>query len=58
MEILKVENINKTFDDLHVLKGVSFDMQKGEVVAIIGSSGGGKTTLLRCLTFLETPNYP
>ena len=54
MEILKVENINKTFDDLHVLKGVSFDMQKGEVVAIIGSSGGGKTTLLRCLTFLET----
>ena len=52
MEILKVENINKTFDDLHVLKGVSFGMQKGEVVAIIGSSGGGKTTLLRCLTFL------
>ncbi|MBQ9715525.1 MAG: amino acid ABC transporter ATP-binding protein, partial [Clostridia bacterium] len=53
MEILKVENINKTFDDLHVLKGVSFGMNKGEVVAIIGSSGGGKTTLLRCLTFLE-----
>jgi len=53
MEILKVENINKTFDDLHVLKGVSFEMNKGEVVAIIGSSGGGKTTLLRCLTFLE-----
>ena len=53
MEILKVENINKSFDDLHVLKGVSFEMNKGEVVAIIGSSGGGKTTLLRCLTFLE-----
>ena len=53
MEILKVENINKTFDDLHVLKGVSFEMNKGEVVAIIGSSGGGKTTLLRCLSFLE-----
>ncbi|MBQ9715458.1 MAG: amino acid ABC transporter ATP-binding protein [Clostridia bacterium] len=51
--MLKVENINKTFDDLHVLKGVSFCMNKGEVVAIIGSSGGGKTTLLRCLTFLE-----
>ena len=35
MEILKVENINKSFDDLHVLKGVSFEMKKGEVVAII-----------------------
>ena len=53
MEVLKINNLNKSFDDLHVLKGVSFDMQKGEVVAVIGASGGGKTTMLRCLTFLE-----
>ena len=54
MEILKVNDLNKSFGDLHVLKGISFSMKKGEVLAIIGSSGGGKTTLLRCLTFLET----
>lgn len=53
MEVLKITNLNKSFDDLHVLKGVSFSMQKGEVVAVIGASGGGKTTMLRCLTFLE-----
>ena len=53
MEVLKINNLNKSFDDLHVLKGVSFNMQKGEVVAVIGASGGGKTTMLRCLTFLE-----
>ena len=38
-----------------VLKGISFSMEKGETVSVIGSSGGGKTTLLRCLTFLEIP---
>ena len=53
MEVLKINNLNKSFDDLHVLRGVSFNMQKGEVVAVIGASGGGKTTMLRCLTFLE-----
>lgn len=53
MEILNVNNLNKSFGELHVLKGVSFTMNKGEVTAVIGSSGGGKTTLLRCLTFLE-----
>ena len=45
MEVLKINNLNKSFDDLHVLKGVSFDMQKGEVVAVIGASGGGAALL-------------
>lgn len=53
MAILEVNNVNKYFGRNHVLKGVSFSMEKGEAVAIIGSSGGGKSTLLRCLTFLE-----
>ena len=46
--VLKVENLSKSFDREKVLKGVSFELEKGEVLAIIGSSGGGKTTLLRC----------
>lgn len=51
--ILEVRNLNKSFGLNHVLKDISFSMKKGEVIAIIGSSGGGKSTLLRCLTFLE-----
>lgn len=53
MAILKVENLHKKFGALEVLKGVSFQMEKGDVIGIIGSSGGGKSTLLRLLTFLE-----
>lgn len=53
MSILEVKNIEKSFGKTEVLKGVSFNMQKGEVVSIIGSSGSGKTTLLRCISFLE-----
>ena len=56
MAFLEVKNITKNFGDTQVLKGVSFEMNKGEVVSIIGSSGNGKTTLLRCLNFLETPD--
>ena len=56
MAYLEVKNIYKDFGETKVLKGVSFEMQKGEVVSIIGSSGNGKTTLLRCLNNLETPN--
>ena len=56
MAFLEVNNITKNFGDTQVLKGVSFEMNKGEVVSIIGSSGNGKTTLLRCLNFLETPD--
>ncbi len=53
MSILKVENIYKKFNKTEVLKGVSFEMQQGEVISILGSSGSGKTTLLRCINFLE-----
>ena len=53
MAFLEVKDIYKNFGETKVLQGVSFDMEKGEVVSIIGSSGNGKTTLLRCLNFLE-----
>ena len=56
MPLLQVENIQKSFGSNHVLKGVSFNLEKGQVLAIIGASGSGKTTLLRCLNFLETPD--
>ncbi len=54
MEMLNVKNLAKKFGNTEVLKGISFSLEKGEVLAVIGSSGGGKTTLLRCLNFLET----
>lgn len=53
MAFLEVRDIHKSFGDARILRGVSFDMEKGEVVCILGSSGNGKTTLLRCLNFLE-----
>lgn len=53
MSILKIEDLHKSFGKTKVLKGVSFEMEKGDVVAILGSSGSGKTTLLRCLNYLE-----
>ncbi len=53
MAILEVKNIKKSFGKNEILKGISFSLEKGEVLAVIGSSGGGKTTLLRCLNFLE-----
>ena len=56
MAFLEVKDLYKNFGETQVLKGVSFEMNKGEVVSIIGSSGNGKTTLLRCLNFLETPD--
>lgn len=54
MPILQVEHLSKRFDQHEVLRDISFSIEKGEVLAIIGSSGGGKTTMLRCLNFLET----
>lgn len=56
MSLLEVNGISKSFGNTKVLRDVSFSLEKGEVLSIIGSSGGGKTTLLRCLNFLETPD--
>ncbi len=56
MNMLEIKNLRKSFGDTEVLKGINLNVKKGEVLVIIGSSGGGKTTLLRCLNFLETAN--
>jgi len=53
--VIKVENLHKSFGDLEVLKGVSEHIRKGEVVSVIGASGSGKSTFLRCLNMLEEP---
>ena len=53
MAILEVKDLRKRFGKTEVLKGVSFDLEAGEVLSVIGSSGRGKTTLLRCLNSLE-----
>ena len=53
MALLEVQNLCKSFGKTQVLKNIGFSVEKGEVLAIIGASGGGKTTLLRCLNFLE-----
>ena len=52
--LVKLEHGKKSFGDVAVLKDISLEVRKGEVVAIIGPSGGGKSTLLRCMTLLET----
>ncbi|MDO5400740.1 MAG: amino acid ABC transporter ATP-binding protein [Eubacteriales bacterium] len=53
--MIKTVDLHKSFGQLHVLKGVSETVSKGEVVSIIGPSGGGKSTFLRCLNLLERP---
>lgn len=53
--LLKIENLKKNFGNLEVLKGVSTEIKKGEVVVMIGPSGGGKSTFLRCMNLLEEP---
>ena len=54
MSILEVKDLKKSFGKTEVLKGVSFELNEGEVLSIIGSSGSGKTTILRCINQLET----
>ena len=51
--IIKIEQLEKSFGDLHVLKGIDLEVNRGEVVCIIGASGSGKSTLLRCINLLE-----
>lgn len=53
--LLRVRELNKSFGDLHVLKNVELSINKGEVVSIIGASGSGKSTFLRCLNAMEMP---
>ncbi|WP_316572160.1 amino acid ABC transporter ATP-binding protein [Neobacillus sp. YIM B06451] len=52
-EMIKVENLNKSFGDLHVLKDINLSVYESDVVCLVGASGSGKSTLLRCLNFLE-----
>jgi ABC-type polar amino acid transport system ATPase subunit len=54
--IIKVRGLHKYFGPLHVIRGVDLDVAPGEVVVVIGPSGGGKSTYLRCLNFLEEPS--
>ena len=56
MAILEVNNLKKNFGATDVIKDISFSMNEGETLSIIGSSGSGKTTILRCLNFLEIPD--
>ena len=55
MPLIETKNLKKSFGKLEVLKGIDEKIYKGEVVSIIGPSGGGKSTFLRCLNLLETP---
>jgi ABC-type polar amino acid transport system ATPase subunit len=54
--VVKVKDLHKYFGDLHVLRGIDLEVEKGEVVVIIGPSGSGKSTLLRCINHLEQPS--
>jgi len=53
--MIKMENVNKFFGDLHVLKNLNLEVAEGEKLVIIGPSGSGKSTAIRCLNFLEVP---
>ncbi len=53
--MLKIDDLHKSFGSLEVIKGVSLNARKGDVISILGRSGSGKSTFLRCINFLETP---
>ena len=53
--LIRVENLGKSFGDIHVLSGINVDIHKGDVVFVVGPSGSGKSTFLRCLNLLEEP---
>lgn len=53
---LVVENIHKSFGDREILKGISLTLNKGDVVSMLGASGSGKSTFLRCINLLENPD--
>ena len=53
--MIEIKNLSKNFGDLHVLNDISVSVKQGEVIAIIGPSGGGKSTFLRCINRLEEP---
>ncbi|MUK86955.1 ATP-binding cassette domain-containing protein [Ornithinibacillus sp. L9] len=55
-EMIRVEKLNKSFGDLHVLKDIDLTVKESDVVVLVGASGSGKSTLLRCLNFLEIKN--
>lgn len=54
--MIKIESLHKTYGDNEVLKGISLEIKAGEIVAVIGPSGTGKSTFLRCLNYLERPD--
>ncbi|WFD10694.1 amino acid ABC transporter ATP-binding protein [Tepidibacter hydrothermalis] len=54
--MIKIKNLHKSFTKLEVLRGIDLEIKKGEVVAVIGPSGTGKSTLLRCINYLEVPD--
>ncbi|MCW2976291.1 MAG: Ectoine/hydroxyectoine transporter ATP-binding protein EhuA [Actinomycetia bacterium] len=56
MSMLRADGVHKRYDDLEVLRGVTFEVEPGQVKVIIGPSGSGKSTLLRCLSLLEEPD--
>jgi polar amino acid transport system ATP-binding protein len=56
MSMLRADGVHKRYDELEVLRGVTFDVEPGQVKVIIGPSGSGKSTLLRCLSLLEEPD--
>lgn len=54
--MIDVKNLKKSFNDIEVLKGINYEINKGEKIVIVGPSGSGKSTFLRCLNLLETPD--